>query len=46
MLILKGAPVSEVRAYMGHATPAITLTVYTPDSKTGGPVYSIAWPRS
>jgi len=29
MLILKNTPVSEVESYMGHATPAITLSVYT-----------------
>jgi integrase len=29
ILILKNTPVSEVQSYMGHATPAITLTVYT-----------------
>src|SRR5262249_35475270 len=29
MLILKNTPVSEVQYYMGHATAAITLTVYT-----------------
>jgi integrase len=29
MLIMKGTPVGEVQSYMGHATPAITLTVDT-----------------
>jgi integrase len=29
MLIMKGTPVGEVQSYMGHATPAITLSVDT-----------------
>jgi len=48
ILLSQGAPITEVSAYLGHANPQVTLTVYShwlPRQRTGS-VWKLASARS